>query len=75
MFRNQIRRGIRAVKAGDEPAGLPHTAGAVIATYCNDTIVHVPPVETAVADRQLMRETGRRLAESYLKDPPLMPGR
>jgi len=38
-------RGIRAVKAGDEPAGLPHIAGAVIPTYCNDTIVHVPPVE------------------------------
>jgi phenylpropionate dioxygenase-like ring-hydroxylating dioxygenase large terminal subunit len=75
MFRNQIRRGIRAVKAGDEPAGLPQTAGAVIPTYCNDTIVHVPPVETAVADRQLMRETGRRLAETYLKDSPLMTGR
>jgi hypothetical protein len=22
-------------------------------------------------DKQLMRETGRRLAESYLRDPPL----
>ena len=72
MFRNQIRRGIRAVKAGDEPRGLCHTAGAVTPTYCNDTIVRVPPAEAAAADRQLMRETGRRLAEAYLKDPPLM---
>jgi hypothetical protein len=72
MFRNQIRRGIRAVRAGDEPPGLCHTAGAFTPTYCNDTIVRVPPAETAVADRQLMRETGRRLAEAYLKDRPLM---
>ena len=75
MFRSQIRRGIRAVKAGDEPHGLCRNAGAIVPTYCNDTIVHAPPAETAVRDRQLMRETGRRLAEAYLKNPPLMTGR
>jgi phenylpropionate dioxygenase-like ring-hydroxylating dioxygenase large terminal subunit len=75
MFRNQIRRGIRAVKAGDEPLGLSHDAGAVIPTYCNDTIVHVPPAGAEDADRQLMRETGRRLAETYLKKPPLATAR
>jgi hypothetical protein len=37
--------------------------------------VHAPPAETAVKDRQLMRETGRRVAEAYLKNPPLMTGR
>jgi hypothetical protein len=72
MFRNQIRRGIRAVRAGDEPPGLCHKAGAVIPTYCNDTIVQVPPAETVAADRQLMRKAGRRLAEAYLVEPPLM---
>jgi hypothetical protein len=72
MFRNQIRRGIRAVRAGDEPPGLCHKAGAVIPTYCNDTIVQVPPAETVAADRQLMRKAGRRLAEAYLEEPPLM---
>jgi phenylpropionate dioxygenase-like ring-hydroxylating dioxygenase large terminal subunit len=75
MFRNQIRRGIRAVKGGDEPHGRCHNAGAIVPTYCNDTIVHAPPAETAVKDRQLMRETGRRLAEAYLENPPLMTGR
>jgi len=75
MIRNQIRHGIRAVKAGDEPPGLCHKAGTVIPTYCNDTIVQLPAAETAVTDRQLMRETGRRLAEAYLKDPPLSVGR
>lgn len=75
MFRNQIRRGIRAVRAGDDPAGLCHSAGTVIPTYCNDTIVRLPPAETAATDRQLMRETGRRLAEAYLENPPLMTDR
>jgi hypothetical protein len=71
MLRNQIRRGIRAVGAGHDPVGLCHSAGD-IPTYCNDTIVRVPRAETAATDRQLMRETGRRLAEAYLEHPPLM---
>lgn len=75
MFRGQIRRGIRAVNAGDEPAGLCRDAAALIPTYCNDTIVRVPAGETPAKDQQLMRETGRRLAEAYLKDPPLTTGR
>jgi nitrite reductase/ring-hydroxylating ferredoxin subunit len=75
MFRTQLRRGMRAVQAGDDPAGLFRNNGAVIPTYCNDTIVHLPPAENSVMDRQLMRETGRRLAEGYLEDPPLTAGR
>ena len=43
MFRNQMRRGIRAVQAGHDPAGLCRDAGAVIPTYCNDTVVRMPP--------------------------------
>jgi hypothetical protein len=58
MFRNQIRRGIRAVKAGDEPRGLSHEAGAVIPTYCNDTIVRVPQAEAWAADRQRCARPG-----------------
>jgi phenylpropionate dioxygenase-like ring-hydroxylating dioxygenase large terminal subunit len=72
MFRNQIRRGIRAVKAGGDPAGLFRDGGAVIPTYCNDTVVRVPPAKTAELDRKLMRATGRRLADGYLEAPPLM---
>ena len=72
MFRNQLRRGIRAVKAGNDPAGLFHGAGAVIPTYCNDTVVRVPPAKTPELDKKLMRDTGRRLAEAYIEQPPLM---
>ena len=70
MFRNQLRRGIRAVQAGQTPDGLCREAGTVIPTYCNDTIVRVPPAPTAEEDQQLMRTTGRKLAESYLATHP-----
>jgi phenylpropionate dioxygenase-like ring-hydroxylating dioxygenase large terminal subunit len=72
MFRNQIRRGIRAVKADSDPAGLFRDVRAVIPTYCNDTVVRAPPAATPELDKKLMRETGRRLAEGYIEQPPLM---
>jgi hypothetical protein len=71
MFRNQTRRGIRAVQAGHDPKGLCRDAGVVIPTYCNDTVVRMPPDVDPTMDRQRMRDTGRRLADAYLKDPPL----
>jgi phenylpropionate dioxygenase-like ring-hydroxylating dioxygenase large terminal subunit len=72
MFRNQIRKGIRAVRAGSEPVGLFRDNGAPIPTYCNDTVVRVPPAKTAELDKKLLRDTGRRLAEGYIAAPPLM---
>ena len=72
MFRNQTRRGIRAVQAGRDPVGLCRDAGMVIPTYCNDTVLRMPPDSDPAIDRQRMRETGRRLADGYLKAPPLL---
>jgi hypothetical protein len=72
MFRNQTRRGIRAVLAGHDPAGLCRDAGVVIPTYSNDTVMRLPPDMDPAMDRQLMRQTGRRLADGYLEDPPLL---
>ena len=72
MFRNQLRRGIRAVKAGHDPDGLFLDGSTVIPTYCNDTVVRIPPAMTPALDKQLLRATGRQLAESYLKQPPLL---
>ncbi len=71
MFRRQLRRGISAVAEGRDPDGLPREEGGVVPTYCNDTVVRVPPAETAAADQKLMRETGWKLAQSYLERPPL----
>jgi hypothetical protein len=72
LFRNLTRRGIRAVAAGRDPAGLCHQDGMVIPTYCNDTVMRMAPDRDPAMDRQRMRETGRRLADGYLKDPPLL---
>ena len=72
MLRNQIRQGIRAVKAGKEPVGLFREVDEPIPTYCNNTIVCVPPAKTPELDKKLLRETGRRLAEGYIQAPPLM---
>jgi len=75
MFRNQIRRGIRAVQAHHDPAGLCRDTRAAIPTYCNDTVVRVPAAKSSTMDREMMRATGRRLAEAYFRDPPLTNGR
>jgi phenylpropionate dioxygenase-like ring-hydroxylating dioxygenase large terminal subunit len=75
MFRRQIQRGMRAVQNGQDPEGLFREAGKVIPTYCNDTIVRMPPEATPEADKELMRQTGWALAQEYLKSPPLLVGR
>jgi nitrite reductase/ring-hydroxylating ferredoxin subunit len=72
MFRNQIRAGIRAVTAGNDPVGLFRDGGGMIPTYCNDTVVPEPAAKTPELDRKLLRETGRRLAEGYIAAPPLL---
>ena len=72
MFRNQTRRGIRAVQAGHDPAGLCRDPDVLMPTYCNDTVMRMPPEVDPAIDRQRMREIGRRLADGYLKDPPLL---
>ena len=71
-LRGLIRKGIRAVKAGGEPVGLFRDGGGVIPTYCNNTVVRVPPAKTPEADKKLMREIGRRLARGYIETPPLL---
>ena len=73
-FRNQMRRGIRAVRDGNDPAGLCHEEGAVIPTYCNNTVMHMPAAASEAADKKMMREAGLKLARAYLKEPPLLNG-
>jgi nitrite reductase/ring-hydroxylating ferredoxin subunit len=75
MFRNQLRRGIRAVAEGHDPLGVFRTNGRPIPTYCNNTVMRIPATADKAGDAALMRQTGRRLIDSYLKQPPLMAGR
>jgi hypothetical protein len=60
------------VQAGHDPIGVCRDAGAVIPTYCNNIVVRVPPEANSEMDRQLIRETAHRLADSCLKNPPLV---
>jgi hypothetical protein len=75
MFRRQIRRGIRAVKAGQDPLGVFREAGGVIGTYCNNTVMRMSPPPSETDDKKMMRDAGMKLAKSYLKAPPLMNGK
>jgi len=72
MFRRLMRRGIRAVRAGNDPAGVFRDGGAVIPTFCNNTVMHMPPAATEALDKKMMRDAGMRLAKNYLNAPPLM---
>jgi phenylpropionate dioxygenase-like ring-hydroxylating dioxygenase large terminal subunit len=72
MLRNQLRRGIRAVKAGDDPDGVFRGNSAIIPTYCNNTVMPMTPGKTEAADKKAMREAARRLAEGYISAPPLL---
>jgi hypothetical protein len=69
-----MRRGIRAVKAGKDPQGVFRDEGVVVPTYCNNTVIRMPPRPSEIADKQMMREVGMRLAKDYLQHPPLSNG-
>ena len=70
VFRRQIRRGIRAVQAGEDLGLQVSDENERISTYCIDTTVHIPPAATPDEDITLLLETGRRYFEEYLKNPP-----
>ena len=55
--------------------GAAVDADKITATYCNNTVIRKPAAETDAADKMMMRELGTRLAQSYLREPPLTAGR
>ena len=69
MFRNLVRRGIRAVQEGQDPLGVCNEEGQVLQTFCSDTLMEVPAAPTLDEDKRLLRETGRRVAEEYVNNP------
>jgi hypothetical protein len=72
MFRNQIRAGIRSVKAGRDADGLFRDGRGAIPAYCNDTVVRMATAATPEQDKALLRATGRTLAEGYIETPQLL---
>jgi phenylpropionate dioxygenase-like ring-hydroxylating dioxygenase large terminal subunit len=68
MMRNMLRRGIRAVAAGED-LGYPILKnGAALPTYSHDRVVPgIAPAATPEADRQLLREVARSVVAEAVK--------
>ena len=71
MYRRMVREGIQAVKRGEDPVGVYRDTNGVIPTSCNDSVVYMPPAHNPEEDQKLLRETGRKLAERYIKTSPI----
>ncbi len=71
LFRELLRRGIRAGQRGEDPPGLVRAPGPPIRTYAQDSILRIPPAASPRADRALLRAEGRKVAaDYYLRHPP-----
>lgn len=70
MLRSQVRDGVRAVRQGEDPKGLVWKSSGVLATYSNDTVPRMPAAAAKEEDLKLLRETGWKVADGYLTDPP-----
>jgi hypothetical protein len=68
MMRNMIRRGIRAVGAGDDLGYAILRNGAAVPTYSHDRVISgVTPAATPEADRKLLREVARDVVAETVK--------
>ena len=72
MLRNALRKAIRSLQQGNEPARPEMSGGVTVPTYAGDTIVRVP--KGAGDDRALILATSRRIAEAYIKFADLPDG-
>jgi phenylpropionate dioxygenase-like ring-hydroxylating dioxygenase large terminal subunit len=68
MLRRIVRDGIRAVARGEDPRELACAGAGVIATVTQDTVVTLPALPDPVADRNLLRETGRWVVRGAVEE-------
>jgi hypothetical protein len=72
LVRKLLREGIRALQRGEDPKRpVVSSVGHAISTYCRNTVLRIPPAETAEADRELLRQTGRKVAAAVLSGQPV----
>jgi nitrite reductase/ring-hydroxylating ferredoxin subunit len=71
LFRDSVRKGIRAVQQGLVPQGMFMNEGP-IKTYAQNTVLHAPRAATPELDDQLLRQLGRRVVDGDYRDrfPP-----
>jgi nitrite reductase/ring-hydroxylating ferredoxin subunit len=68
MMRNMIRRGIRAVRNGEDLEYRILRNGTAIPTYCHDRVIPgVAPAPTPQGDRRLLREFARSIMEEAVR--------
>jgi nitrite reductase/ring-hydroxylating ferredoxin subunit len=68
MMRNLIRRGIRAVRNGEDPGCPVPSNGNAIPTYSHDRVVAgIPPAATPEEDRRRLREVARNVVVQTLR--------
>lgn len=65
MLRRLVRDGIRDVAAGRDPKGVFRGPASVMRTLTQDSVLRIPPEPDPVADRRLLRETGRKLVARH----------
>ena len=68
MMRNLIRRSIREVQSAAVSGQSPSASEAHVPTFSSGTILPLEPAPTFDEDRQLLRETGRRVAEDVVRE-------
>jgi phenylpropionate dioxygenase-like ring-hydroxylating dioxygenase large terminal subunit len=68
MMRNTIRRGIRAIRNGEDLEYPILRNGASVPTYSHDRVVSgIPPAPTPEEDKQLLREVARNVVAGTLR--------
>ena len=68
MMRNMLRRSIRAVQDGADPAHPGIGNGTAIATYAHDRVVPgIPPASTPEEDSRLLREVARNVVAEMIQ--------
>ncbi len=73
LLRNLLRKEIRELLEGQEPVIAPVDENGITRTSANDTVMRLAPAPTDLEDIHLMRVTGRKVAEEYIKNPPVLP--
>ena len=68
MMRNLIRRSVREVQSGATSEQPLNEAELRVPTFSSGTVLPLPPAPTFAEDRQLLRETGRRVAEEIVRE-------
>ena len=66
LVRKLLREGIRTLQRGENPKRSVSYNGKIISTYCRNAVLRIPPAETPEADRELLRNTVRKVAAAVL---------